>query len=91
MTQRKVSSITLSTDGSRIDGVFTDHEGHMVTILSGDSFDGIPDAVEKMVLLMQHRNGILNYKSDGSISSSITPELEPQLKAIAAADKGTGW
>lgn len=87
----KTGTLTLVTTGDRVTGTFTDHLGNSVEILRGRSLNDITKAIEQMILLMQHRNGIVNYNQDGSVAKRLTEELIPDIVAIAMADKGTGW
>ena len=87
----KVGTLTLRTDGDRIVGYFTDHEGMSTEIIHGRSLDTCAKAVQQMVLLMQRRNGIGNFRPNGELAEHVTESLIPDLMATAAADTGKGW
>ena len=54
----------------------------MRTYWQGDSFDDATKALSDMVLLMQHRNGTMNFKPGGLIAEGVTPSLVPDLQTV---------
>lgn len=88
---RKLGSLTFTTDGDKIDAFFTDQNGNNERILFGRSMDDCYKAISTAVLLMQRRNGFLNFLPDGTVNPDATETLKPALDEIVANDKGTGW